>query len=187
MFADLGGVPPPPLNERKPLVAKLMTEQGCSPKMQDQAKERHHCLNQQFWISIRKISIFSVLSITIQERTLPWLDRFGPNSVLGALPLTMIEYRAGGNFNVNQCQLKWGMVGERGKIAKAGEKLQNLQIQTIFFALNFFVLTTFFLLQLFFLLATIFAEIILSDDIDSASIVAPETREDKAPRVWINI
>ena len=75
------------------------------------------------------------------------------------------------------------MVGERGKIAKAGEKLQNLQIQTIFFALNFFVLTTFFLLQLFFLLATIFAEIILSDDIDSASIVAPETREDKAPRV----
>ena len=67
MFADLGGVPPPPLNERKPLVAKLMTEQGCSPKMQDQAKERHHCLNQQFWISIRKIPIFSVLSITVIE------------------------------------------------------------------------------------------------------------------------
>ena len=74
------------------------------------------------------------------------------------------------------------MVGERGKIAKAGEKLQNLQIQTIFFALNFFVLTTFFIATIF-LLATIFAEIILSDDIDSASIVAPETREDKAPRV----
>ena len=70
--------------------------------------------------------------------------------------------------------------GREGKDCKSWRKTAKFADSNNFFCSQLFLITTFFI-AIIFLLATIFAEIILSDDIDSASIVAPETREDKAP------